>query len=583
MPLTSRSKCVLEVSCSNPLAELTILNGRLKKVHEGYTPLNVNVPDGIYLVRARLGVQQTQRSIMVRQRSLMQRESIAAPTLDSPLQYLPHLDRDTNATAQAGDEGRGTLILRLCTAPVEYNDFISNKKDLVDPAGLADPNGELLLMNDAGRCLAVLWNIGEIESHRFSRVVMLDPGVYKVVYRAGRIAVCMRIIVVAGMTLTCLLTMEYAGSGRWRPNFPDMGILYNKHVDHSREVAELAESLRVISLAGRACPDTPTLRDFLRSQRCDAMSALYAGYMLLHESRERPGQLEKPLALDIFTRAKDELGSHHADVATLACALRQRFTSTRLDIPEPTTRPMLQASWDWLLESGLIETNQALVEACEPYHDVGGFLRWSMSKNEKEMLPPVASGLLLPAGVTRLHADRDPILPGFHPPRSIRLEVPKRRPTLVNLAAKYLPAAIDHLRSTAMLIRGKYEALPPVEGTGGQAALAAMADRVATQLRSMLSDPQWSQAISAAIASGVLMRNVDAVVQELVLVLRGVMGNPHAIKALNGAYIIELARSMRLPVSQVSAAVHQISDVAKIAVLLMRGPGDPKDKPPRHP
>lgn len=583
MPLTSRSRRLLEVSCSNPLAELTVLNGRLKKVHEGYSPLTVNVAEGIYLVRARLGVQQTQRSIMVRQGSSLQKEAIAAPTLDSPLQNLPYLEDEAPATAQAGDEGRGTLFLRLITGPVDYDDYISDKKDLVDLAGLADPNAELLLLNDAGRCLAVLWNIGEIESQRYSRVVMLDPGVYKIAYRAGRIAVCMRIIVVAGMTLTCLLTMEFAGRGRWRPDFPDMGILYNRHVAHSSAVAEIAESLRVISLAGRAFPDTPTLREFLRGRRCDAMSALYAGYMLLHESRERPGQLDKPLALDIFTRANDELGSEHADVATLACALRQRFTATRLDIPEPATRPMLQASWDWLLESGLIESNTALVEACEPYHDVGGFLRWSMSKNEKEMLPPVASGLLLPAGVTRLHADGEPMLPGMAPPRSIRLEVPKRRPTLVNLAAKYLPAAIDQIRSTAMMIRGKFEALPPVEGAGGQPALAVMADRVATQLRSMLSDPQWSQAISAAIASGVLMRNVDAVVQELVLVLRGVMGNPHAITALNGAYIIELARSMRLPVSQVSAAVHQISDVAKIALLLVRGPGDPKDKPPAHP
>lgn len=565
------SKVEVTLECGNRLAELSVLDGHYDVVGRGYSPMQIHLRPGAYMMRARLGAEQTADMVLVHPLSDKLNVTLPTPDLDSPLRHLPErLRKQLSMNDLPVERGKllGSLWLRV---GVDQTSAPSDAPAQSGDAGtwtLQDADGRQRWIRAAGSVTAD----GAWEHEAF-----VPAGDYTLVFTTDGVSVALRLIILERQRLTFMLLARPPTPGQafWRPDWAGAGLLYEplaRPIKHSQMA--VAETLRLALLTQRPFPaESALLRELLHNPACDSMSALYAGYLMLAK-RKREKPIDMRLLLAAHRAAAHRIGSGHPDVFALACAIRTRFPDAVVASERPLSGPMLQWSWDALLAASHDPAAVQLAgRTTQAYHDGGAYLRWSPSAASTKKDRPA-----MHTGANRRPSERREAR-ALDPDRGARgwpVEDGTRRGDIaaqalknaMRLLATTKPGVVDFARKRGRAVLNTIgQVRSPQHASAAPMTFPApdVADLLAERMRKALADPVWSAALFALLNTAVQRTQMPVVVRETMLALRAMVIDPHVTSALTGSHLVEIARKLRLPEPAVRAALSDISRIISAA------------------
>ncbi|MEM9670436.1 MAG: hypothetical protein AAF950_16060 [Pseudomonadota bacterium] len=401
--LTSGRPLTLTVSSSDPLAEVSVVDGTLKVVARDTGELHAELPAGVYKIRQQLGARSSERTIFLRENH--QHELFAPLDVGSPvpkstiMKPSPNMQRSPSRDAGkiVAERFDATRWQELCTSArsamliesghgSEISLFCHLDAAQRYDKTQEDPDGDELpftfdLLNANGDSVVdgpVEVELAQLDAGCYSLTVALDPGIhYLTLYAPGR------------SSLVRLATQQtIVASPGWQTRIygflsqPETNDLQALQVDGERisinmirlDETPSIERMRLIETAKRVLVDGQHVdfadhRSMLLEKFDDPILGLLAAHIILRPTNLKGssrgfGREASPAILSRVLNNLDKLLSPrhsdvpmHPDIATLLIHLGRY--DEKLTISHP---PMLLASWRLLIEESLRDDEHDLIQ-----------------------------------------------------------------------------------------------------------------------------------------------------------------------------------------------------------------------------
>lgn len=479
----SNSERDVLLTTDNPAAEILLLDGDFRVVARGASPLKTRVPQGIYVMKVRVGDEQSEEVMAIGPGDDAWHRGLPGPEFESPVplsrtstshEFHQHLTRQASAFLAQACQSSGSAVLVCVRDPSRFQpgDASAQRREpLYKKAfarfSLAAPDGSTIARGGDVET--------ELELGYLSLMTAVPPGGYALQYRTRDQALCIPLIAVVGRSLQLFINLVPAVGGDLVPDFENMAVFYQRAgepFEPWRDDLRAAETVRKSLLRGRTYIEPDALRELYDGKFENPMLGLYAAHHLLRTKRP---MAELQVVIENTGRM---LGETFPDVIALQAHTRKGEPNgariarlRRLEGP-----PLLALSWDLLLQEAADlppgAVDDVAVFAIGSRLDVQGlFVAWRTQDEETGVRPFGAAAALAVGDKAILEA-------------AVPLPAAKRRASPMSLKR---PAA-----------RAAPEAIKGADAAGVAAALTDLArkfdwSRLTETLR---RNPRWTKALS---------------------------------------------------------------------------------------
>ncbi|MCQ0988810.1 hypothetical protein [Jiella marina] len=364
-PVVPVAKVKLTVKADDEATEILLINEAHALAARGLGALEIKVPKGRYLLRAKLGRAEHEQHIELESERTIQLPGIqfasAAPLAGTSRIHETHETASFDAIARI-DRGPGERA-SLMVMTRWWSDTAEHRRFRAPHSGLT------LLHHGSERFdLASGASEGDIDHDRWAtRTVSIDPGLHRLDFRiGGKTAASMTISAVTNFQTRLYLLFGSNPENSSEPRLVDASVfMWNTLYTERPEIVRLTDAAR-LALADERSTLSPQLLRSAWGRKLNPMMMLYAlHHMLLLKRKEiedtrqsvvRAGEIPqaalRPLQFDpdLFTLTLEEamavFGEDHPDIRAIRLAAAQDAGFLPITMP-----PMLWPSWSRLMEA----------------------------------------------------------------------------------------------------------------------------------------------------------------------------------------------------------------------------------------
>ncbi|MCE7029391.1 hypothetical protein [Jiella avicenniae] len=364
-PVTPVAKVKLSVKADDEATEILLVNEAHALAARGLGAIEIKVPKGRYLLRAKLGRAEHEQRIELDSERTIQLPGIqfasAAPLAGTSRIHETHEAASFDAIARinGGPGERASLMVmtRWWSDTAEHRRF------------RAPHSGLTLLHHGSERFdLASGASEGDIDRDRWAtRTISIDPGLHRLDFRiGGKSAASMTISGLTNFQTRLYLLFAPNPDNSFEPRLVDASVfMWNTLYPERPDVVRLTDAAR-LALADERSTLSPQLLQSAWGRKLNPMMMLYAlHHMLLLKQKEiddarqggepggeMPQGASRPVRFDphLFDLTLDEaetvFGEDHPDIRAIRFAAAQDAGFLPITMP-----PMLWPSWSRLMEA----------------------------------------------------------------------------------------------------------------------------------------------------------------------------------------------------------------------------------------
>jgi hypothetical protein len=581
----------VEISCTNPAAELMLIDSAFRVRARGSSPLSAEVPSGIYALKAKVGLYISERLERLAPTSAPYIFQLDAPPIESPIPAFIQNTAPAMASAAMNaseDLPCGIYICVRDPSPLPQAEHAARFTDFK----VIGPNGEAIEASPEASAPA----LGDINAYEVisTRVVL---GRYTLRFGTGPDAGCISLPVAEGWCLAVFISTCWkrgqTGDGA-RVAIDDVAVLFKRLAVPTFITADDINTLEAVRLAlsdGRGVVPRSTLQGMLSGKFEKPMLGIFAAHILLSRVKtalrvaNRPAaigpesdpssgnvphdvpsidsptspDIEKDLALakEVVRNITGLLGTSHPDVVALRWGYEKAANERALEgdviawvdiLKAVQGPPLLVASWDFLVDCA---TNRQIANlAGMPVFEPAGNL--ALSGRLWLGYKPSAEAPLRPPAT--------PVPAGKPSVRETDHAVPIKRYWLANAARTLVARVADSIAASAVgphlgLLRVELDPQKiqtPADAAAAFQKIARKADwDLLSSLRKLpvdsLKAPVWS-----------------AIQKDLLDILARAVTKADALHAIDGNWMELFLKSRRVPMSVLAEALYGL-DVAAVS------------------